>query len=137
MITIRIVSELSFCLWEGGCLTVSVTRKWVGRGPGSKTEFRQGSETSQKTRRIPLVGFTLCSAAWLQDIMLESRAHTNFHWTLDVFCRYCTYAFFRHFRREIQIGIPTVICRNRRNPTKPAALEPRTSQLKRSMSQRK
>ena len=40
--------------------TACVSRKWVGCGECSKTEFCWGAENCLKTRRLPLVGCTLC-----------------------------------------------------------------------------
>ena len=42
--------------------TACVSRKWAGHGQGSKTESCRGVENCPKTRRLPLVGCTLCWA---------------------------------------------------------------------------
>jgi hypothetical protein len=60
-----------------GTLTACVSRKWAGRGPGSKMESSRGAENCQKTRRLPLVGCTLCWAALCYEeiLSISSQLH--------------------------------------------------------------
>ena len=45
------------------CLTACVTRKWVGRDNAIVTESTSSHTKCLKTRRVPLVGCTLCWTA--------------------------------------------------------------------------